>query len=184
MPTISRGSLYWIAILLSAVLIAPVQVRSQQVSEAARDAVNRWLMSNCVVGEEGQLEAELRRFAEEAEPLFLQALEAGPDPALIEELERAADRRYEKRQGLLKEAEGLGLSESDLEAAREITRNEFVERAREDFIIRYRSQAVSGLGIVDGQRAREALGRLAEDEASPLQSSAQQALDRLQENNE
>lgn len=182
MATESRLARFLLAGLgLLAWLVIPAPASGQGASLTASEAVERWLFENCAVGEEPVLEARLRALAVETEPLFIEALREGPDGERIEEVERALGRRYDRRVVLLQDAEALGLSESDLEAARGTSREEFVARGREDFVSRYRSQAVSGLGVVGGDRGREILAQLAEDETSPLRIGAREALDRLQE---
>jgi hypothetical protein len=63
--------------------------------------------------------------------------------------------------------------------AKKMTRQDFIKREREAFILRYKSQAVAGLGLIGGPRAREALRKVANDKASPLRGSAEQAIKNL-----
>jgi len=154
---------------------------AQQAVEPVHVLVATWLIKNCEVGEEKRLEIELKKGAEVARPLLLEAAAKGPDSKVLADFDRASGLRYQQRQTLLGKGEGLGLSKEDLEAARKITREGFVAREREDFDLRYRSQALLGLGIVGGDEAKSLLQRTARDKQSPLQSSAAEALRRMQE---
>lgn len=77
---------------------------------------------------------------------------------------------------MLESGETFGLSEEDLEIAKGITMEDFINQEKEDFILRYKSQALSGLGLVGDQNARELLQKISLDAESPLQVTAQQAL--------
>ena len=153
----------------------------QPLPEEARTAGTTWLVISCGLGERNQLEAILVRYKAELEPFFLEALDKGPDPKLAAGVQQAASTRFELRQEALKTGKGLGLSDADLQAAREVTREQYLAQEHEDFILRYRSQAVAALGIVDGAKGRAALEALARDQNSPLNGSAQEALRHLQE---
>ncbi len=125
------------------------------------------------------MESELIRFRAELEPFFLAALTQGPDQRLVSEVDQTAGRRFDQRQELLKRRTS-GLSESDLELARKLTRNQFIAQEKEAFVTRYKSQAIAGLGVVGGDKTKAVLAGIAGDQKSPLRGSAQEALKRLQ----
>jgi HEAT repeat protein len=79
----------------------------------------------------------------------------------------------------LKRPSSLGLSPQDIEEARKVTRLDFIAQEKKDFDQRFRSQAVAGLGITGGAKAKAELQQLAKDEKSPLRTTAQQALAEL-----
>lgn len=153
---------------------------AQQLPPEALNLVQTWLVKNCDIGEEQMLEQDLRQLGIRLEPAFLEALKDGPDAKLLSDFDEASGKRFDQRQELVKAGVGLGLGGEDLEAARKVTREDFITQEREDFILRYKSQALAGLGIVGGAKARGVLQGLARDEKSPLQGSAAQALERLQ----
>jgi hypothetical protein len=150
-----------------------------RLSEADQQLAITWLLKNCEVGEQGRLARQIRERAEIFEPMFLDAAEKGPDPKLIEETERAAGSLYERNQERLKSPRPLGLSEQDVAAAASVTREQFVTAERANFLLRYRSQAVAGLGLTGGVKARALLQKLARDAKSPLRNSAAEALKQL-----
>lgn len=160
-------------------LAAAVKTPAQGISEEVRAVAVRWLLSDCGFG--SLLEDELRRAASPAlEAFFLEALDKGPDSAQMSELEKASARRFEERAQALKRPDALGLSREEIERARKVTREEFIAQEKKDFVLRYQSQAAAGLGLIGGPKARAVLEGIARDEKSPLRSSAQQALEKMQ----
>jgi hypothetical protein len=146
----------------------------------AQMAGNKWLVKACDVGEKDQLSDVLRKFKPQFEVFFLDALNNGPPPQLLSENEAAASKRFDQRLEALKTGKGLGLSQAELQAARAMTLEQYLAHEKEDFVTSYKSRAVGGLGVVDGEKGKAALNALAADQKSPLQGSAQQALLQLQ----
>ena len=152
---------------------------AQALTEDVRALAVRWLLTGCELG--SSLRNDLRRVASPAlESFFLDALHNGPDSRQMSEIEQAAGRRFEQRQQALKRPQSLGLSSKDLEEAGKVTREEFIAQEKKDFDLRYRSQAVAGLAITGGTKAKAELQKISKDEKSPLRTSAQQALAELQ----
>jgi len=147
-----------------------------QVPDEARKAAATWLAKDCDEAEKQALDAMLAKYKTQLEPVFLQALNQGPEAPDIAAQQTAAAEQFQKRQEALKTGKGLGLSEADLKAARAVTSEQYLAQQRNDFILRYRSRAAAGLGIVDGEQGKAALRALAQDTHSPLRSSAQAAL--------
>jgi len=166
-----------LALATLAALPAAFLLAQPSPSPDVRSVALQWLRGECGVGEAP--EAKLLQVGSALVDPFLEALEKGPARDDIAEVEASAARRFEARQETLKRGEGLGLSAADLEAARRVTRDEYVARARRDFDSRYRSQAISGIAIVGGAKAKAALERLARDESSPLRPLAAEALARM-----
>jgi hypothetical protein len=151
-----------------------------QLPPEALTAGETWLRKDCSSGEPDQITPVLRRFKPQFEQFFLNALSSGPPPELIAHVEAAASRVFALRQGVLKTGKGLGLSATNLEYVRSITRQQYVAGERSSFVSHYKYQAVSGLAIVAGERGKAALRALAADPGSPLQSVAREALGQLQ----
>lgn len=164
---------------LAAVLACSVALLAQ-VPDEARKAAATWLAKDCDEAEKRALDSILAKYKTQLEPVFLQALDQGPDARDIAAQQAAAAKQFQRRQEALRTSKGLGLSEADLRVARAGSSEQYVAQQRDDFILRYKSRAVAGLGIVDGERGKAALRALAKDSHSPLQSSAQAALLRLE----
>ena len=147
------------------------------VPKEARAAGARWLLTDCEVGDEGKIEAILAKYKPALEPFFLKELKNGPSGEQIAAVEKESVEQYAERQAPIKD--GNGLSTPDLADAAAMTQTQYVTQEREDFIVRYKSQAITGLGIVGGPKAIAALELLAKDGSSPLQGSALHSLDRL-----
>ena len=161
-------------------LLLATSAFGQALSENARAQATHWLLDNC--GLQSSLRNDLRSAASPAlEAFFLDAARNGPDSSQVAEIEKAAAQRYELRQQALKRPEGLGLSAQDIEEARKVTREDFVAQEKKDFDLRFRSQAVAGLGLTGGAKAKTELQQISKDEKSPLRTSAQQALVELQQ---
>jgi hypothetical protein len=99
---------------------------------------------------------------------------------LTKQIEATASKTFDLRQTVLKTGKTTGLSASDLQAVRMVTREQYVRHEKENFAISYKARAVAGLGIVAGDRGKTALQGLAADRLSPLQGIAREALLQLQ----
>jgi hypothetical protein len=158
------------------VVLLATGITGQILPDEARNAVTMWLLRDCDVNESTDIENVLRKYNAQLEPMFLTALRDGPDAPLLNAVQVSATRRFLIRQESLKTGSGLGLSEEDLADARKVTREQYVEQQKQDFVLRYKSQAIAGLGIMGGTAAKSALERIASDPASDLYGSAKIAL--------
>ena len=92
---------------------------AQALREQVRAAAVRWLLDDCAL--QSSLRDDLRAAASPAlETFFLEALQKGPEPAQVSDIEQAAARRYEQRQQALKGPSTHGLSPQDIEEARKV----------------------------------------------------------------
>ena len=138
--------------------------------------VETWLLKSCDAGEEQKVQNEIVEKGAALEPAFLEAYNNGPDKNLILEVEKSAGQAYDRRAEMLEAGETFGLSEEDLKTAKSISRAEYINQEKEAFVMRYRSQALSGLGLVGNESGYEVLKEVSEDPDSPLQVTAQEAL--------
>ena len=183
-PIYSKKLLINSLIFISSILLAgllTIHAYAQQPSVEQSALVQTWLLKNCGLTDKVVLETEIIRIGSQLEPAFLEALKNGPDSDLLSEFERMAAINFEQRQKLLSNGADLGLSPQDIEAARDVTPEQYMSKEKDDFITRYKSQAIVGLGLVGGKKAEEVLTQISLDEESPLQSSAKQALKRMKD---
>ncbi len=138
--------------------------------------VETWLIKSCDAGEELQLQNEIVQKGSSLEPAFIEAYKNGPDPKLISEVESTAGRTFDKRAQMLESGETFGLSEEDLEVVKSTTREDYINQEKEAFVLRYKSQALNGIGFVGDQTGYELLKEISSDTDSPMQITAQQAL--------
>ena len=101
-----------------------------QLPPEAQSTGDTWLMKACDVGETDQLSPVLKKFPTQFEQFFLNALNNGPAPQLLTQIEAAASKIFDLRREALKTGKGLGLSETDLQAARRITREQYIAHER------------------------------------------------------
>lgn len=175
-----RKMIRWMCLPLAICLLTPVGVKAQQAALTVDEIAQTWLVLNCGLSPTLVTEEVLATRAEELEPLFLEALREGPSPELTEEARRAAEGRFKARLRVLENSESLGLSLENRRRAEELGREEYLQRQLADLEIRYRAQAVAGLGIVGGPESARVLSELAQNEESPLQAAAQEALRKLE----
>ena len=161
-----------IAIMLT---LTPVISVTAQTADT-NTVVETWLLKSCDAGEEEQIKNEIVNQGISLEPTFLEAYNSGPDQELINEVEASAAKSYDRREAMLEQGDTFGLPEKDLEALKSISREDYIAMEKEAFVMRYKSQALSGLGLVGEQQSYELLKGISEDPDSPMQTTAQQAL--------
>jgi len=159
-----RGTTLAVIWLLMA--MQPVGAQSARASEA-----REWLLKACGVGERAAAEA-LRSAGDALVPIFLNAFEQGPSRDDRESVRTAATRRFNQIAILLARGRDVGLNQANLEIARRIPLNEYVDQAVEDFVFLYRSEALRTLGTIGGETAVRILQRVARDAASPFAITA------------
>ena len=157
----------------------PCFAQLPQISERARAVAMEWLLSNCEIGEGARLTSQLTQYKAELEAFFLAVLQQGPDEKQLSDFQRASEARFQQREDRLKSDRRLPLTDEQRKAAQGVTREQYVAQEKDDFVLRYKSQAVAGLAIVGGSKAKAALEPLSKDEKSPLKVSAQEALKKM-----
>jgi len=178
--TLLITSLIFISSIILAILVT-IHSYAQQPPVDQSALVQTWLLKNCGLRDKVVLESEIIRIGRQLEPTFLEALKNGPDTDLLSEFDRMAAMNFEQRQKLLSNGADTGLSPQDIEAARDVSFEQYRSKEKEDFILRYKSQAIIGLGLVGGKEAKKVLTPISLDQESPLQSSAKQALKRMED---
>jgi hypothetical protein len=162
------------------VVIAMPAMWAQALTDADRALVRTWLLADCGLGENLSLEQKLTSRGAILEAPFLEALEKGPPAEEIAPVERLARERFDKRQKSLDDPNRqIEMSPADREAYRSITVDGFVSSEKESFTLRWRTQAIAGLALVGGDKARQALRAVERDRSSPLRESAAAAVKRL-----
>lgn len=144
-----------------------------------RPVVERWLLRNCVVGEKGIPEAELKQAGGRAEPWLIEAFHQGPDAEKLRLNREAATQRYERLQAFLQRDPDPGLDKDDAVRLQAVTREQYVRQAEDNFALAYKAAALTGLGVVGGEAGKRLLDSVAADPKSPLHATAQIALARL-----
>jgi hypothetical protein len=172
-----RNLLTWTALSAAAFATA---LWAQGLSASDRALVRTWLLSDCGLGTDLKLEQQLTSRGAILEAPFLEALEKGPPADELAPVERLASERFDKRQQAANDPNRrIEMKAADREAYDRITRESFVGAEKASFILRWRSQAVAGLALIGGDKARQALRAVEQDPSSPLRDNATAALKRL-----
>ena len=170
-----HSCLFFSIILLAITPTMVSSVEEHKIPAEDKATVNTWLFHNCGMEERRLIEHRLKTMGPAVETLLLKALETGPNKALVDEFDRATVRRFDRRRQLIDQGLKTGLSEADLKEAASVTQQDFVNRQKKDFILRYKSQALMGLGMVEGPKGFAILQKMAKED-SELQHVARKAL--------
>lgn len=136
----------------------------------------RWLTRDCTVGDRPRVERELRHEGARAEGTLIRAFEQGPSGELLDEAAVEAGSEYDEMAQALSAGLTYGLSGTEIDSIRAISRVEHVQSAREQFDRNYRAAALAGLGVLALPRGMTLLQRVAADPRSPDQTIARLAL--------
>lgn len=169
----------WLSLTCAALLSprALAQAENVYLNLPTAELAEVWLQRTCGVDDEPLVRLAIAARAAELAPVFRRAVVSGPGADDIARIEEAAARRFEARESVLRDAPELtGLAAEALEGARAQTREDFVERSRDSYVVGYRTQALIGVRIADPQGSRGMLEELAKDSDSPLQGTARTLL--------
>jgi hypothetical protein len=163
------------------VLLAGVTVADEAGSACpvVEGLAQRFLLKDCGTGDELPIERLILAAGISLEPDFIDALEKGPDPELLELVERSLDERFTSTRKLLEKGES-GLTEEQRKRRLAVKREDYIAGESQDFVVAYKSRAIVGLGLVGGEKARAVLQPIASDPDSPLRFSAQWALEQIE----
>jgi len=146
-------------------------------SPEAYAVFNRWMLASCIGGDERELAASLRQYAQPLTSAFQQAIAQGPSAAELADVRTGAEARYAERAKFpLSEFRIAGVSEQDLARFNRVSRQEYVDDQVKRFAAGYRSNAVAGLGVIGTPAARAQLTRIAGNPRDPLAAAAREAL--------
>lgn len=149
---------------------------SQIDNERTLDAVfNHWMMLNCGTADKIDWKLEIGQYAEQIEPLFLEAFKNGPDSKRLAESSKASQLRFQMTQEYMSSENNI-LSDEDIERYKNLKAEEYVELENKDFIFSYKSNALSGLGLIKSKSAIDFLKRIVDNSESPFQAIAALAL--------
>jgi hypothetical protein len=154
-----------------------------------RALARRWLLRNCTVTEQRELEAQVKRRGGALEPLLLEAFVTGPPQRDVNALLAEVERTYQRRQkwlaaveltserGQKRRAAGgvSGLSPELVEALRKVSLAEERQRAASRLDHNYRAAALAGLALIGRPEGKQLLERLAAEHTSPFRYLAEPA---------
>jgi hypothetical protein len=146
-------------------------IRAQQakISAEANAALRYFLQVDCEIDTPGQALTGLLKFPELI-PALVQVLQQGPDAETIRENDRLLEEQWNSREQFLGTQRDLGLTEQQLQTARQTTKEAYVKTAREQFIRKYRQKAAVGLAAFNTAEAQKALRIAANDPDESLRT--------------
>jgi len=134
------------------------------------------LATDCHSGDDLSLRQQLLANRVALEPLFLAALERGPGDPLRKHVRGMAESRDAEIEAFVRSGGRTGTRASPGQPQEPRATPELVEA---DFVLAYRSRAITGLAVVGGIAAKVRLRAIAADPKDPLRSSAEWALPQL-----
>ena len=119
----------------------------------AREFVSTWLNQNCGMEEQQRIEERIKGLGPVLEPVFWEAYRLGPPEETIKELQAHFRKQYRERQDHLKEFGDRLFGKNQVQELLSITEEQYVQRETQQYLARYRTAALSGLGMVGTQTA-------------------------------
>lgn len=150
------------------------RVELTKLNPDAREFVNTWLNQNCGVEEQQRIEGRIKGLGPVLEPVFWEAYRLGPPEETIKELQAHFRKQYGERQDHLKEFGDRLFGKDQVQELLNITEEQYVQREIQQYLARYRTAALNGLGMVGTHTAE--LEPIARDAENPAQGAAQEAI--------
>jgi hypothetical protein len=144
----------------------------------AQSVVNTWLHQDCGIDELRRLHDRLQQLGLALEPVFWEAYRLGPTEAERTTLLEQSRQRYQERQSYLRESGERLFGKEEATRLQATPEAQYVQRRVEDYVNRYRTAALAGLGVV-GTNTSE-LKSIAQDDGNPAQGAAKEALQSIE----
>jgi trimeric autotransporter adhesin len=117
------------------------------------DVVQQWLASTCPVGEANTVPASFTGSVPEVVSELITALQSGPSPTLLSQVETGVSASYNSMQSALISGKNAGLDQSDISALQAESSQAYIANNLAAFVLSYRARAIQGLAV-----ARSATG--------------------------
>ncbi|HMS85545.1 MAG TPA: hypothetical protein PKD12_18035 [Nitrospira sp.] len=142
----------------------------------AQKLVLTWLNTNCGAAEQMAFERKITTFGSVLELAFWEAFRLGPTEQEMNTVSAAVARRYDERQTWLRQLGDLQMGKAETARQLAISGKQYAERELLQYVERYKSAALAGLGLVGTQHIATELTRIADDDKNPAQTSAKEAI--------
>ena len=177
-----------VMVVIALVCVIPVfaQMGNERVELAkldpdAREFVSTWLNRNCGVEEQERIEERIKGLGPVLEPVFWEAYRLGPPEETIKELQAHFRKQYGERQDHLREFGDRVFGKDQVQELLNVTEEQYVQRETQQYLARYRTAALNGLGRVGTQTSE--LELIERDAENPAQGAAQEAIKAIGERN-
>jgi hypothetical protein len=180
-----RQNLMIVFIFASMVAQAQTQERPEfsKLKPEAQVLVLSWLNGNCGAGEQGKLEQQLKDIGAVLEPVFWEAYRLGPTRQELRNDTAAVVKRYADRQNWLRQFGEAQMGREETARQLAIPEKQYVDREVAQYVERYKTATLSGLGLIGTRRSEVELARIAGDEKNPAQTAAKEALKAIRRQN-
>lgn len=171
--------------LITLILLASTSVGAQtplerpafsRLGPEAQALVQTWLNKNCGAAEQGAFEKKLIEIGVVLEPVFWEAFRLGPTEQELKSTSAAVATRYGDRQRWLGQFGDAQMGKEETARQRAIPEQQYADREVTQYMERYKSSALAGLGLIGTQQSEVELKCIAEDDRNPEQTAAQEAL--------
>ena len=157
-------------VALLAVGVLPIFAQpSEGLPNEASTALQHFLYVSSEVDEErGEALRGLLDHKVLVEPKLIELLREGPSQETLDSFLAGVDERWRQREAFLKQNSDLGLTKDVLERARSLTREQYTDLARNQFVRQHREKAAIGLAAIGSPEGRSALREVAAREDDEL----------------
>jgi hypothetical protein len=176
-----RLSVSFVFLSISAIVWAQPAADRQELAklpEDARSTIATWLHQDCGVDELQGLQNRLQRLGLPLEPVFWEAYRLGPTEEERRIFREQSRQRYQERQSHLKTFGERLFGKEETAQLVNAPEEQYVQRRLDDYVNRYKTAALAGLGIVG--TSPSALLPIAEDDKNPAQGAAKEALQSIE----
>lgn len=140
----------------------------------AQSMVATWLNQDCGVDELRGLQDRLQQLGLLLEPVFWEAYRLGPTEVERKTFFEQTRQWYQERQTHLRTFGERLFGKEEATQLQNTTEEQYIQRRIGDYVNRYRTAALAGLGVV-GTKTSD-LQPIAEDDKNPAQGAAKEAL--------
>jgi hypothetical protein len=144
----------------------------------AQSVVTTWLHQDCGVDELHGLQDRLQQLSLPLEPVFWEAYRLGPTEVERKTFLEETRHRYQERQSHLEKFGERLFGSEDATQLQNTSEEQYVQRRVDDYVNRYRTAALAGLGVVGTKTSP--LKPIAGDDQNPAQEAAKEALQSIE----
>ncbi len=154
------------------------QTQKVVLSSEALAALNYYLNVDCEIPVRRDGLDQLLKFKDVLEPRLISLLKEGPDEESLAGVRRDLEESWSAREKFLAQNPQPGLTEDQLKLARGVSRDEYLEQGRKQFILKYKEKAAIGLAAIGSplglRTLREAVAKSDETMRAVINSALKQ----------
>jgi hypothetical protein len=174
-----------ILLLFTAHAVAQTLQERQAFTKLAPDqqvTVQTWLNKNCGAAEQKKFEIKLSQLGSVLEPVFWEAFHLGPTEQDLKIVSASAIKRYQDRNQWLRQFGDIQMGKEETQRQLAITEKQYVESEINQYTERYKTAALSGVGLIGSVQSEAELKQIANEPDNPAQTAAQETLKLINQN--